>query len=790
MKRYFRFILWTAAASAAGIAGVSATAAAQDLAWPAGQNCTHISTYYGYRASHFHSGIDIACGGDIDILAAADGKVVSETNSQGQCQYSKSAGTCVSCKQSMGNSLTIDHGNGYQTIYMHLKKKLVKKGDEVSCGDVIAKMGTTGCSTGQHLHFTVKINGKTDDPFNHVKKANYTCPAGSGGSLGMVSIFEPQNTDIDGDGVAEICIRGSKGLQCIFPKTDITTKNIIFDTFSDEKGWNDVSNYATIRFADVNGDDKSDVCARSNSAYQCWLSNGTGFTDGGSVSMSDKDGYNDVKYYATTKLADINADGKFDFCARFKDHFNCYLSTGEGFSDTPIHFDDMGDAQGWGKPQYYMTIRMADINGDGMADVCGRSSSGVLCWPSNGDSFGDAITGPAWTDANWEKAPYYSTIRMPDINGDHKADLCARDSSGVVCHLSTDEGFGDEIRGPEWSDSNGWKDPEHYATLQFGDINGDGMDDICARADAGLICHLSNGNGFEADSFTIDEFGDAKGGNKPAIYRTIHIGDIDGDGKMDICGRNTETAVCFKFNGEGFDRIEGAPLSDSGGWNGNEYASTYRLGGPKPKDCSFLAEICDEKDNNCNGEVDEGNVCCEPSEEICDGADNDCDGEVDEDGVCCVPEVCDGLDNDCDGEVDEDNICCEPTEEICDRIDNDCDGQIDEDNVCCEPSEEVCDGEDNDCDGQIDEDDVCNTEPDEKQDDNDEKGDNNDDYKNNGNDTDEEPDSVEPNERSIHVSDDCSSQPQGTSSHPMPWLLGFGGLLGMMLYRRRRENSK
>ncbi|MBQ9818468.1 MAG: phosphodiester glycosidase family protein [Proteobacteria bacterium] len=125
--------------------------------------------------------------------------------------------------------------------------------------------------------------------------------------------------------------------------------------------------------------------------------------------------------------------------------------------------------------------------------------------------------------------------------------------------------------------------------------------------------------------------------------------------------------------------------------------------------CVPEPEVCDEKDNDCDGEVDEDNVCCVPEPEVCDEKDNDCDGQVDEDNVCCVPEICDGKDNDCDGQVDEDNVCCVPEPEVCDEKDNDCDGQVDEDNVCCVPEPEVCDEKDNDCDGKIDEDDVCET---------------------------------------------------------------------------------
>jgi murein DD-endopeptidase MepM/ murein hydrolase activator NlpD len=60
--------------------------------------------------------------------------------------------------------ILISHGNGYSTVYAHLSKQLVKAGDQVKKGDLIGKMGSTGRSTGPHLHFEIRENGTPIDP--------------------------------------------------------------------------------------------------------------------------------------------------------------------------------------------------------------------------------------------------------------------------------------------------------------------------------------------------------------------------------------------------------------------------------------------------------------------------------------------------------------------------------------------------------------------------------------------------------------------------------------------------
>lgn len=114
---------------------------------------------YGYRHGHFHKGIDIA-GHNIygkSVLAADGGRVIQTNHSDGPGY------------DSYGNYVLIDHGNGFMTMYAHMSAVYVSTGSRVSKGQTIGAVGSTGRSTGPHLHFEIRYHGSSISPTHYVR---------------------------------------------------------------------------------------------------------------------------------------------------------------------------------------------------------------------------------------------------------------------------------------------------------------------------------------------------------------------------------------------------------------------------------------------------------------------------------------------------------------------------------------------------------------------------------------------------------------------------------------------
>ncbi len=124
-----------------------------EFIWPVDVSWKRISSYFGWRTlwgtKDYHRGIDIPANAWSNIYASNGGTVIKAES-----------------HWSYGNYVIVDHGGGKSTLYAHANQLLVKVGDKVKQGQVIAKVGTTGQSSGNHVHFEVRIDGVCQNPLD------------------------------------------------------------------------------------------------------------------------------------------------------------------------------------------------------------------------------------------------------------------------------------------------------------------------------------------------------------------------------------------------------------------------------------------------------------------------------------------------------------------------------------------------------------------------------------------------------------------------------------------------
>lgn len=120
------------------------------------EDLTRMASGYGWRVDpvyhvrRFHSGMDFTAPTGTEVMVTGNGTV-----------------SFVGWRQGYGNTVVVDHGFGYETLYAHLSKQLCHEGQKVTRGDIIAEVGSTGKSTGSHLHYEVRVQGTPQDPSNY-----------------------------------------------------------------------------------------------------------------------------------------------------------------------------------------------------------------------------------------------------------------------------------------------------------------------------------------------------------------------------------------------------------------------------------------------------------------------------------------------------------------------------------------------------------------------------------------------------------------------------------------------
>ena len=155
---YQQWLSTSQPSSGGGSSGGGGSSTVNGIKWIIPCKYKRVSSAYGWRihpvygTKKFHYGIDLAANKGTPIVATRAGKVTKAT-------YDNSAGYYV----------TIDHGDGFVSRYLHMTHYIVKKGDYVAAGQTIGYVGSTGASTGPHLHFGLKYNGEHVNPAKYLK---------------------------------------------------------------------------------------------------------------------------------------------------------------------------------------------------------------------------------------------------------------------------------------------------------------------------------------------------------------------------------------------------------------------------------------------------------------------------------------------------------------------------------------------------------------------------------------------------------------------------------------------
>ncbi|HEX6865025.1 MAG TPA: FG-GAP-like repeat-containing protein, partial [Thermoanaerobaculia bacterium] len=336
--------------------------------------------------------------------------------------------------------------------------------------------------------------------------------------------------------------------------------------------WRQVVRTAGIRLVDVNADGMADACARDSDGVVCQLSPGRGPLDWREVrgpQWKDADGWGDLATGGTLAFPDLDGDGFADVCARSVNGLTCALGQGDRFGP-PFEGPRWSNASDWNRMDRYSTILYPDLDGDGGADVCARAAEGITCALFTGTGFAaPQPTSVAWSDAaGWRDSDQYGTIAFPDLNGDGLADVCGRRPDGQMsCFLGSGGDFVTAVPAPALPDNEGWSKRSQFGSLQFLDFNGDGRSDLCGRSRDGWRCWRGSGEelgpaGMDASPLLADGTGwetDERGDSLRAV-------DLSGSGSRAVCGRNVDGPTCMVNSGRSWELLTGWSNGRGASW--------------------------------------------------------------------------------------------------------------------------------------------------------------------------------------------------------------------------------
>jgi len=257
--------------------------------------------------------------------------------------------------------------------------------------------------------------------------------------------------DLDGDKRAEIYGRDNAGIDSYkldpgtgrwrqLPHLDNNTL-ASNQAPSNANGWARAGCYDTLQAADLDGDGTDEVWGRCGLGIYAWKLSSGGWRPFNSLqgidAPSDARGWNDPSRYGTLQSADLNGDKRAEIIGRDGSGVQTWAYNPQsGFwDDDPVpRLPAFADAE---KPQYYLTIHTADLDGDGRPEVYGREADGLHAWTlrESGGWRALPVLGDLCDACGWDRNRYYRTIQAADVDGGGRATLLARGLTGVLTRV-------------------------------------------------------------------------------------------------------------------------------------------------------------------------------------------------------------------------------------------------------------------------------------------------------------------------------------------------------------------
>ena len=276
---------------------------------------------------------------------------------------------------------------------------------------------------------------------------------------------------------------------------------------------------------------------------------------------------------ASLLAGDIDGTGQLDFCVRSAAGIECWIDRAGARTTTRIT-KIFSDASGWSPPAYRDSIRMADVDTDGLADICGWKGDGITC------AFGEGkgTFGPPILVARDFDRPLTS-FGIGDVDGDRHPDLCAVLGTELRCALGAGRVFAPSEK---WLGNIYSVASDHWVYV---DVSHDGRADACEVTKEDVDCAVTQKGHV---GFVRQRTWALRDPKTNLQFSTLSFADIDGDGDADVCGLSDAGIECAKSSGSAFGTfllaIPRPPFDPTWGTN---FSLVHRLSAKRAEACRW-----------------------------------------------------------------------------------------------------------------------------------------------------------------------------------------------------------